>query len=129
MTHKLTLFLVCAFEFTLILFVAAWTAWANTAPTYNCVTKEIIQITEGDVEKKPNFNFMLIDNGSSFIFTLEKNNSLLLDRQMAIQGRVDDNIFSRSLFASVGLSKNKHLHISVTSPGSTLIAYAACDLF
>jgi hypothetical protein len=29
MTRKLTLFLVCAFEIALILFVAAWTAWAE----------------------------------------------------------------------------------------------------
>ena len=29
MTRKLTLFLVCAFEVALILFVAAWTAWAD----------------------------------------------------------------------------------------------------
>jgi hypothetical protein len=31
MTRKLTLFLVCAFEIALILFVAAWAAWAETA--------------------------------------------------------------------------------------------------
>ena len=30
MTRKLTLFLVCAFEIALILFVVAWTAWAET---------------------------------------------------------------------------------------------------
>ena len=32
MTRKLTLFLVCAFEIALILFVAAWTAWAGLIP-------------------------------------------------------------------------------------------------
>jgi len=32
MTRKLTLFLVCAFEITLILFVVAWTAWADSYP-------------------------------------------------------------------------------------------------
>ena len=32
MTRKLTLFLVCAFEIGLILFVAAWTSWADTEP-------------------------------------------------------------------------------------------------
>jgi len=31
MTRKLTLFLVCAFEIALIVFVAAWTASAETA--------------------------------------------------------------------------------------------------
>ena len=31
MTRKLTLFLVCAFEIALILFVAGWTAWAEDA--------------------------------------------------------------------------------------------------
>ena len=31
MTRKLTLFLVCAFEIALILFVVAWAAWAETA--------------------------------------------------------------------------------------------------
>ena len=30
MTRKLTLFLVCAFEIALILFVVAWTAWAES---------------------------------------------------------------------------------------------------
>ena len=30
MTRKLTLFLVCAFEIALILFVASWTAWAES---------------------------------------------------------------------------------------------------
>ena len=29
MTRKLTLFFVCAFEVALILFLAAWTAWAD----------------------------------------------------------------------------------------------------
>ena len=29
MTRKLTLFLVCAFEIALILFMATWTAWAH----------------------------------------------------------------------------------------------------
>ena len=32
MTRKLTLFTVCAFEIALILFVAAWTAWAGLIP-------------------------------------------------------------------------------------------------
>ena len=31
MTRKPSLFLVCAFEIGLILFVAAWAAWAETA--------------------------------------------------------------------------------------------------
>ena len=34
MTRKLTLFLVCAFEIALILFVAAWTAWADEASSF-----------------------------------------------------------------------------------------------
>jgi hypothetical protein len=34
MPRKLTLFLVCAFEIALILFVAAWTAWANDANSF-----------------------------------------------------------------------------------------------
>jgi hypothetical protein len=29
MTRKLTLFIVCAFEIALILFLVAWTAWAG----------------------------------------------------------------------------------------------------
>jgi len=34
MTRKFTLFLVCAFEVALILFVAAWTAWADDANSF-----------------------------------------------------------------------------------------------
>ena len=37
MTHKLTLFLVCAFEIALILFVAAWTAWAEPNSPLDCL--------------------------------------------------------------------------------------------
>ena len=33
MTRKLTLFLVCAFEIALILFMATWTAWAHDDST------------------------------------------------------------------------------------------------
>ena len=36
MTRKLTLFTVCAFEIALILFVATWTAFANTGNLYAC---------------------------------------------------------------------------------------------
>jgi phage shock protein PspC (stress-responsive transcriptional regulator) len=34
MTRKLTLFAFCAFEIALILFVAAWTAWASDANSF-----------------------------------------------------------------------------------------------
>jgi len=36
MTRKLTLFLVCAFEIALILFVVAWTAFAADGAKYKC---------------------------------------------------------------------------------------------
>jgi hypothetical protein len=42
MTRQLTLFLVCAFEVALILFVAAWTAWAEEK--YTCYLDKFMEV-------------------------------------------------------------------------------------
>ncbi len=126
MTRKLTLFIVCAFEIALILFVAAWTALASSTSTYNCTTEAIVEIKDGITLQKPNFSFSLEDTGKFFIFTVDKNNGLYLDREMAVASRDKGHIFLRSLFTTVWLSKNQHLYISDGGPLRALSGYAKC---
>jgi hypothetical protein len=68
MTRKLTLFLVCAFEIALILFVAAWTVHAKTEQLYACSQwvrqNEEVRLTDAFRETFPDKmgrNFILSD--------------------------------------------------------------------
>ena len=78
MTRKLTLFLVCAFEIGLILFVAAWTVHAKTEQLYVCSQwvrlNQGIKITEALREDFPNKmgrHFKLSAVGGNFTIVTE----------------------------------------------------------
>jgi len=76
MTRKLTLFLVCAFEIALILFVTAWTAFASTENLYACgqwtLRNEGVKIQEAVRAKFPQRmgkNFILTDDDGNLTIT------------------------------------------------------------
>ena len=76
MTRKLTLFLVCAFEIALILFVVAWKAFANTENLYACgqwtLRNEGVKIQEAVRAKFPQRmgkNFILTDDDGNLTIT------------------------------------------------------------
>ena len=50
MTRKLTLFLVCAFEVALILFVAAWSAWGAERVRCEWNTQTALLVTNGETK-------------------------------------------------------------------------------
>ena len=59
MTRRTTLFLVCAFEIALLLFVAAWSAVAREAVVFYCTGKNFIEVEnhESNQWQPENFKF------------------------------------------------------------------------
>ena len=73
MNRKLTLFLVCAFEIALMLFLAAWSAFANTENLYASSqwarSNDDIKINEklrAAFPDRMGRNFILSDDGGNF---------------------------------------------------------------
>ena len=90
MTRRTTLFLVCAFEIALILFVAAWSALANTDDLYACVQwiriNDEIKMNEKVRSKFPDKvgrNFILTDDGENLTIVTRSGQ----ERQIARIGR------------------------------------------
>ena len=92
MTRKLTLFLVCAFEVALILFVAAWTAWAETTVEF----KSGDALLSNDISYDLTLTTIGADYDGAKLF-LSCNTSKQWEAQLAVSqtifpDRVGDNI-------------------------------------